>query len=583
MLKTILLACAVLVAVVTSSTAGRRLSNGESVAKVELEYYHNCKDYIHNCVFHSVSLETISYAKLDSALEPFLKNSNSSEDEVVFIGLHIKESYRENSELNYFFAERPSLDIVYLHSLEGNTHNWGIVMRLVPARLGKILNTFTSFYFPSKEGCASKPIAVDMDKWSTWGNGYFTTSLRQSHVPEAIFATYIPDHCKHHNGNRFAAHRHCPNEGNKFECVFLPSTNCSIPQVLVDCEVSHKFREDLYYFPRATSDAPLMTEREYNAWRDASETVKNNPKLMPLLQAVQYSVNSKFNVYHIKDVDNVTNNTLTIDVHQGDFLYYDYFAVIFMSGIRFRESIPFRMKMQEVMRQSRTSSHFGIWKPQDKCVVFHMRKDDRMIPGYEGKMKEWCRNHTNFAVKDREKAASGMYKGQPIGYGQWMDFGCLYHLPYGDASLEHYFNASLAMFPDIKNFFVMTDDPAWLDYHTERVLGIKNISSHSSSTTTSSTSDRSNPVDANYKDIRVFTLASKRIQEGVGGSDLYQANVEFWASIELARQCQGLIIHSGSAVARIIALSLCYRSNGVRYLHCPDVFDISGDEIIFDH
>jgi len=124
----------------------------------------------------------------------------------------------------------------------------------------------------------------------------------------------------------------------------------------------------------------------------------------------------------------------------------------------------------------------------------------------------------------------------------------------------------------------MTDDPTWLDTHAERVLGIKNISAplsfHKNSTTTRNS--RHDPYlvkNPAYKDIRVFTLASKRSRS----FDQFEANVDFWASIELARQCQGIIIHPGSAVARVIALSMCYRNSGVKYMQCPNFFDISGN------
>ena len=52
----------------------------------------------------------------------------------------------------------------------------------------------------------------------------------------------------------------------------------------------------------------------------------------------------------------------------------------------------------------------------------------------------------------------------------WAEYGVNYRISYGTASLEHYVNASLVMYPYNKNNFIMTDDPkrleqALLDFH----------------------------------------------------------------------------------------------------------------------
>ena len=39
-----------------------------------------------------------------------------------------------------------------------------------------------------------------------------------------------------------------------------------------------------------------------------------------------------------------------------------------------------------------------------------------------------------------------------------MNLGCRLKLPYGSATFDHFFNASLILDPSIKNIFVMTDD-----------------------------------------------------------------------------------------------------------------------------
>jgi hypothetical protein len=555
----------------------------ESAARLELEYYRNCKEYLPNCVFHDITLETISHSKLVKALEPFAPDENSVESGsgITFIGLHIKEPFKDNLEVNSFFAEHPAFEMVYVHILEDHANSWGIVLRLITKDLRRALNAFASFYYPPAEICASRPISVDTDIWATWGNGFFTTPGHQGRYPEAIFTAFVPNHCSHHNrGNRWALHKECPHTFNKFECVFLPLTNCTIPKLFSECDTPYTAKEEFYYFANATAEGKEIPKNEVEAYRNAhSSTVAR-------LQVPQVAARP-YKRYSMTDMKLISNETAKAEARQDWFYLPDAGPIVYMFGIHFRPNLLFQSKVQEVIHQTRNSPFFGVWKPQDKCVVFHMRKDDRMIPGYEGKMKEWCLEHTILNPKQGEQPYKGEYRGAPLQWSTFMDFGCLSPLPYGDASLEHYFNASLTMFPKVRNFFLMTDDPNWLDDSVERVLGIKNISapsltrrgspshghSDSSSTTTSSSSSSTFSVkDSRYKDIRIFNLASKRDRS----FNQLEANVDFWASIELARQCQGVVIHPGSAVARVIALSMCYRSSGVKYLQCPDLFDMSG-------
>lgn len=81
-----------------------------------------------------------------------------------------------------------------------------------------------------------------------------------------------------------------------------------------------------------------------------------------------------------------------------------------------------------------------------------------------------------------------------------------------------------------------------------------------------------------YQDLKFFTIASRKHANPKEAQ--FDGNIDFWASIEITRQCSGLVMHPGSAVGRFIASAVCYMNN-YRYLQCPDIFEISGGQINF--
>jgi hypothetical protein len=500
---------------------------------------------------------------------------NRKSDNIVLIGLKFKERPANIHDIDKYFAEHVEFDIVALNFAHNSEEHW-IFLRLLPSPVREILGKFAQHYFPSSKTCSSRPLSVDIDKWGTWGNRYAITVSHQSYFPETVFGVFIPDHCGHHNGNRFATRERCPHLINKFNCMFFPSTNCSFPDALKDCESSRSLSGDFYYFSNATEQGRLLEGAELEAFR-STERIRSLPTVGQSVRELGRIDLAPFRWFDMKSVETIAADSVAVQT-RSEFPYSDHIATSFMFGLHYRQSLGFRSLVQQVVERTRFSAHFGQLRPTDSCVALHVRKDDRTLPGLEGRMRDWCRDHTNSAAKSREQAPTGSHHGFHLSYGVWMDFGCLYSLPYGDAGLEHFLNASLAMFPDERNIFVMTDDPDWLDKSARRVLGVSSLASPVREGKEVAGTERRSAAPQ-YANLRLFPLASRRLLE-LPGTDLYEANAEFWASIELARQCRGLVLHPGSAAARFIAQALCFRSRGTDYLRCPDIFDIAGREIL---
>eukprot|EP01040_Poterioochromonas_malhamensis_P010671 gene10671-11624_t len=555
------------------------------VLQLDREYFNQCSTFsAHHCEFHRIQLTEITYETLRDNVDRFT-NIPDREESRIYISVEVKKKldFSMETSLNRYFSERPFFNLVYINTERPSIKKdlgaitfaeeltW-MIFRLVPPSVRRALTIFSHFYFPaSTSHCETHPLTVDMDRGGTWGNRFGITADHAWIYREAVFMTFIADHCENQDFNRFASHDICPRHINKFECLFLPGTNCTLPTKLTDCKFLESLPDAFPYFTNATETGEMVSEEMARKQHEENEA-KGLSKIS--LQSLKYD--NPYKRFRVKSYSHIHPKTIEM-IEMNEVLYDSYFSLTYLYGIHYRMSFSFAVHVYENVRQSRISSYFGILQPNESCVAIHMRKDDRQIPGMN--MRKWCEAHTRPDRKPGmsiEELAYGTFNGTVVDDGMWMDYGCLYRIPYGDLSLEHFLNASLAMFPDNRNIFVMTDDPRWLDRSVERVFGLQNISHAHSLEEYDKRKGEGKEVKsryAAYDKLRVFTLASVR------NDRKYEANVEFWASIELVRQCESLIIHPGSAVGRFIALSACYRSGQSRYMHCPDLLDISGGEL----
>eukprot|EP01036_Dinobryon_divergens_P025313 gene25313-33844_t len=128
--------------------------------------------------------------------------------------------------------------------------------------------------------------------------------------------------------------------------------------------------------------------------------------------------------------------------------------------------------------------------------------------------------HTARDSTGRLVPAGNWIDGNPLQNGKWMNMGCNKPMPFGAATLDHYLNASRLLLSGNRNVFVMTDDPQWLQ--SEERMNIFSL-----------------PIRPNHR------------------SGTFNSSVDFWASINMARQF------------------LCYFHDHT-FAHCPPLFDISG-------
>eukprot|EP00597_Dinobryon_sp_UTEXLB2267_P019130 CAMPEP_0201114624 /NCGR_PEP_ID=MMETSP0812-20130820/78496_1 /ASSEMBLY_ACC=CAM_ASM_000668 /TAXON_ID=98059 /ORGANISM="Dinobryon sp., Strain UTEXLB2267" /LENGTH=361 /DNA_ID=CAMNT_0047378269 /DNA_START=149 /DNA_END=1234 /DNA_ORIENTATION=- len=355
-----------------------------------------------------------------------------------------------------------------------------------------------------------------------------------SFCARGVFAPISTRTGKADEGVFLADKESCPNVINKWECLFLPSTTCTWPDVVTNCHNRDCLPMDSKVYYNSASASGLSASREQVDMNNRQ--FPSPPHTSEALSLIQY---------HCKNPDNIiTAESSTMRKQQCDDVHGNF--ALYGSLMRFNSA--FRNEVQEVIHDFR-STRTPVFHPNISCVAVHVRRDDRALPGVD--MMEWCSNHTIVDGNGR-KTHTGMWidNKNKLSFGQWADMGCGAQLPYGAATLEHFLNASRVLMPHNRNVFMMTDDPKWLRAEVRKYH-----------------SKHKHQADA----MHIFFPPIRPNHRG----DSYNASIDLWSSITLARQCQAVVGHLGSAAFNFIYRNLCFYHDN-QFLKCPPRFSIGG-------
>lgn len=331
----------------------------------------------------------------------------------------------------------------------------------------------------------------------------------------------------------FNAAGECPDKVNKHECMFLPSTNCTPPEDLLPFLGQRK--GDTLLFSKAAPDGKWLGEKRY------SEYEKSDFKDLPDFKVDDYTKTNTYEMIQLNRSYTYINTGHALTVETGPLLEFHHESdpfgsrkVYFSYAMRLRSE--FQLRVQYLVDTFRATNHYYA---NQTCVMHHMRKDDRQEKGAD--MIDWCKQRSYYDAVRKHLVTSGA----------GLNYGCQLVLPYGAASLEHYLNASSIMFPNIKNIFIATDDQAWLHQALEEYASREN----------------------NVVKTRQLRLLPFHPRHGHRQSSSLDVNAEFFATIELGRQCEGFVGYlQASAAADLFFGALCYRHHN-HYLKCPNAFD----------
>lgn len=430
-----------------------------------------------------------------------------------------------------------------------------IILEKVPPQLFESLEVLSRKSFPlTQEECKDRPLVAHL-LMGTWGNDYRQMSGYLNGRPQVIVYIFSSRRGKSTDSTSFNIEGECMDKVNKHQCLFLPTTNCKLPEEVVN--LSFFPIVDNTYYLSADPSAQSISEKNRNIFNDKIQSKHKFtfPKTAPLMVFYDhYNLNPKF-AYQITGtapyIDISDSNTYTHTMRKRDLN-----GIVSYKGSILRQNAEFKLHTQKLVEIFRTSTH-PHFTSNMTCIWAHARKGDRILPD-EYDMIEWCKTHTKY-ISDHEYKPIGLFKrnnqshDEVVSDGDVYDLGCQMALPYGGASLEHFLNASLILAPNNRNIYLSTDDEEWLtkaiiEYksQTGNLISQKNLQIF-----------RFHPKHHNHRNIPSKTTAS-----------------DFFATIELGQQCEGFVGYTeASAVAQLFYDSMCYYHR-YTYLQCPPSFNL---------
>lgn len=478
----------------------------------------------------SLTIPTLTEATLHDALD------KTAVPESLY-HLHIITSYPiEGSALDLFLAPRPWWKLEYLVNEAEET--W-ILFRRAPKVIEYYLQQVADRHFVTQPECMKRGMAAEYMGADTWGNRGLLMVSNSVRYPDFMYVIYSTRTGKPTDNFNFVGSQECPGKINRWDCLFLPQTNCSMPTSVVssckgDCGPT-------IYFQRASADSPVV---------DASSIKKTSNLTIHARQGDQQQqiANWAATEFTIEPKNSIVRNV-------GGF---PDFGAIFLFGLSMRFNSEFVKLVIAKVEAFRASSPHPL-HPLEKCVAIHIRRGDRTRRGIEGTndnvtISEFCKQHSKMNANGHPEVDTNTHwidKGAnsvPMGYGVWMNMGCQMLIPYGAATLDHYLNASRIIVPDAQSVFIMTDDAQALAEEIDEYIN--------------------RPPDKDKMQIYAYPAGANH------RSSSLDASAEWFASIMVAQQCEGLVGYHSSAAFMFIRYAICmaWRVDGLK---CPLFYSLA--------
>ena len=373
------------------------------------------------------------------------------------------------------------------------------------------------------------------------------------------------------------------NTVNRWECIFLPLTNCSLDSArFVHCHGPSDlvgqapcFKDDFFkvaniaenggtYLSSGDSFNKLgvlpVTDHQKRVDDRYKELVRqNNGKIEALMK-------------------NTFINSLGITKQFAP----DKVSVLVSHGLLFRPNFNLRSRIYVKLKDLAVTGDIPFHLGNAECVAVHIRRGDRSLKfdSDDGKgkkstmnMREYCklwlrngnitRNSCTSQLLQDVKTESRTALGVPSCH-RLLDLGCFGAHSFGELSLTDYLLKAKTLSPSISNAFVLSDDGLWL---TDQVKKLP-----LSGTEVAHYKVGKLPAE-NEARIRTQFKSDGSKRNGTGYS------VDFWASVAVARQCRSFVGHFGSAVSELVYEAMCFHHGKITG-RCPHAADIGGTQAI---
>jgi hypothetical protein len=445
--------------------------------------------------------------------------------------------YGKEQALDLALMTRPWWHLLPDGAVINGSHT--VVLQQMPPRDRLTVQKIADYNFPSAGDCSSRTMMLSLHDGDTWGNRYINlrSEIDQVLLHNSILSIFVTSRNSPHDKVYFSGENYCVADTNKWDCLFLPTTNCSLPTEFRNCH------DDRQCMPEAWGSGIYTSASEAGrllrpVGGESVYSNVSNPSNKDIRLFAGLSLGSRqFTLMKSSALPNeITATSLVSQRKESEITV----STIWYNAVLTRFKVQFQAKIQNLMHSFRTSHPF--FHRDTQCIALHIRMDDRNKPGLD--LEEWCNRCALF--RDGVSSGSGGYRRRSgfnfscseYDEGTWCDYGCNTDLPYGSASLEHYINASYLLNPSINHLFIMTDDMNWL--HSQRVA--YNEKYHAG--TDAAGSHR--PV------LHVFPTRPNHRSSNLAAAE------DFWASVALAQQVSLVMLSVFTGyLASVLMAMLC--------------------------
>lgn len=396
------------------------------------------------------------------------------------------------------------------------------------------------------------------------------TGIKEN-FPYAIFIYYWPF------DGAWIRSSDCPNIANKWECAFLPMTNCSIPNFILDCHS----RECIYTNTRHVGNAVLSDKATSDGvFIDKCGNGDDSAKTKQIKNRFGHA-KLPHQTYIEKESLNPPNFKFAAPYNKTLFEFYNAYGAFQARNAMFdylfmtRPNAFYRVKMQELVHEmrSRNKPYFTSNIP---CIAVQLRRGDRS--GYGINMNEFCSNSSYDSELTKHNDLTTPRRGcvnfynhsefdKCPDYEGLQDFGC-YTVPFGSVTLQNVVDkVQLLVNPIIYDLLVFTDDPIWLEEE------IQSLSKRAPQWRIHALKSPTLPSEYTSEYIHATVQNYIKAIDYVRSGGATASGIYLQSSLRLAQQCSAFISHFGSGVASLFYAAMCIQ-HGNKYGVCPPQYDL---------
>lgn len=453
------------------------------------------------------------------------------------------------------------------------------------------LRLFPATQYPhDPKDCYNAILMVTRSKFihPGWAGVLDMLFLEHEYYSMGITALYVSESNWGNDTTAFISGDECVGTANRWECAFLPTTSCRIPDSVTTCTAEHCVDEaeetdhfGLYFYqnkfiPKADKDTKLSKLRDTlrlhpntavkRFQKVAGKVMHFRYVLPPQVRALNGSEykTQVFNLMHIGERPMLFVEQYLLRMNA--FYRSQVAKTIWTNDKRVGHGKVHGHHSNSIMHMSPQSSpatalsagnvnSIAAAPDASRCIAAHIRRGDRLAVSPDSNMTDYC-------LKNPDEGS---------------DFGCTTKAPFYTISLDRVLDVAAHLVQgkeeEVKTVFVATDDSVWL---SQEILRLKRnrryarwtvVTLPSGYTQPSDTKDRKPDVDINSPENEIF--AARR------GT---QAGVHLMATMQLMRRCEGFIGHFASGATWMLYRAMCHRHHtlvdGGREAVCPPSFDM---------